>query len=637
VNDANPRWQHAEGGTDDERDPYAQDPYYQQQPYGYDQYGRPLPAPPAPSPPSPPYVPQQYAHQDPGAYYQPPAQPQYQPPAQPYQGGPQNWIPAQPQQPYYEQGYDTGQQPVYDSGQHEAVHDTGRQQAYDTGGHAVYDTGRQALYDAGQQHAGYDTGQHPVYDSGQHQAVHDTGQQHAVREAEAWPGGGPENGPRNGPAGGPGGGPGAAGAVDYHTEQFAFLDESSEESEEVIDWLKFTESRTERREEARRRSQNRKRGLAVLLVLALLGGFGYLWQAGRIPGLGKDKKAGTAAAGGTQKRDVIVVHLLPVSGGPSSTVLLVDNETKGRGTTVLLPNSLGLTGDDGSATTLDKSVADGIGPTRDSLNALLGTDIKGSWRLDSPYLELLVDSLGDVYVDTNATVKGTGKDSGKTLVAQGKQTDLSGQAAVAYATYKAPGEPQIAELARFGQVMEAVLKKMPSDPADATKTVQALSQILDPSLSDSQLGASLARLAELAKTGAYDTAMLPVGKDGSLSPQATRDVVTTVLGGNVKQTSGSSAQARVAITDASGKDKAASIAQAAIVNGGTYTFVPGTKAGATRAISQVLYADPARLAAARDVAATLGLPAGAVTKGAVPANADISVVLGKDYTPQAGQ
>jgi anionic cell wall polymer biosynthesis LytR-Cps2A-Psr (LCP) family protein len=278
-------------------------------------------------------------------------------------------------------------------------------------------------------------------------------------------------------------------------------------------------------------------------------------------------------------------------------------------------------------------VADGVGPTRDALNSLLGTDIKGSWRLDSPYLELLVDSLGDVFVDTNANVKGTGKDSGRTLVHQGKQTELTGQAAVAYATYKGPGESQTDQLSRFGQVMQAVLKKMPSDAADATKTVQGLAQILDPSLNDRQLGASLAGLAELAKTGAYDTAVLPVQKDGTLSTQATDSVVKDVLGGAVKQSSGSSAQARVLVKDATGSSKNASMAQAAIVNGGTYAYVPGGKASSTESTSQVLYTDPARLAAAKDVASTLGLPAGAVKKGTVTANADLVVLLCKDYKP----
>ncbi len=623
MNDANPRWHQAEGGPENERDPYAQDPYYQQQQYGYDAYGRPVQAPPPP---------QQQEYGDP--YYG--------------QARPDGWIPQQPQpqqqpqpgqQPYYgqdqggrisqQQGYDTGQHPLYDTGVQPPLYDTGPQPPlYDTGQQApVYDTGQQApVYDTGR-HAVYDTGvQSPVYDTGQH-AVYDTGQ-HPAQDL------------RQGPAAGAA--PGTArvrdpeAPRDYQTEQFSFVDEESEESEEVIDWLKFSESRTERREEAKRRGRNRKAGLVVVLVLALLGGAGYLWQAGKLPGLGKTAATATTA-GGSQKRDVIVVHLLPVGGGPSSTALLVDNATKGRGTTVLIPNSVQLTGDDGNVTSLDKSVADGVGPTRDGLNTLLGTDIKGSWRLDTPYLELLVDSVGDIYVDTDATVKGTGKDSGKTLVAQGKQQDLTGQAAVAYATYKAPGESETDQLSRFGQVMQAVLKKMPSDAADATRTVQGLAQILDPSLTEKQLGASLAALAELAKTGAYDTAMLPVQKDGSLSTQATDSVVKDVLGGTVRTPTGAAAQPRVEIEDASGSAKSAAMAQAAIVNGGSYSYVPGGKATGAQSTSTVTYADAAHLAAAKDVAATLGLPAGSVKKGTVPSNADVLVVLGKDYKPQTSQ
>jgi anionic cell wall polymer biosynthesis LytR-Cps2A-Psr (LCP) family protein len=647
VNDANPRRPYAEGGPEDERDPYAQEPYYQQQPYGYDAYGAPVPAPDqaqaayevpypyrAQSRPRPQQPPQQQGYADP--YYDP---------SQTYAGQQQGWIPQQPQPPYYETrqpqqpqpqpqpGYGQGGAPVaYDTGQHAAVHDTGQHTAYETGQHPVYDTGQHAPYETGQ-HPVYDTGQHTAYETGQH-AVHQTGQQ-PVYETGRLPLHDTGHQPlvTDAPAPAAPAGPTTGGA--YQTEQFAFVDEESEESEDVIDWLKFSESRTERREEARRRGRRRKIGLVMVLVLALVGGAGYLWQAGKLPGLRKDKATASDTSGGGQKRDVVVVHLLPVSGGPSATALLVDNETKGRGTTVLIPNALALSGDDGASTTLDKSVADGVGPTRDALNTLLGTDIRGSWRLDSPYLELLVDSLGDVYVDTDATVKATtGKDKGKTLVTAGKQQELTGQAAVAYATYRGPGEAQTAQLARFGQVMQAVLKKMPSDAAGATRSVQSLGQILDPSLTDKQLGASLARLAELAKTGAYDTATLPVLKDGALSAQATDSVVKDVLGGSVTARSGTSAQARVQIKDATGTADSAALAQAAIVNGGTYTYVPGGRATASQAASQVLYGDPARLAAAKDVAATLGLPAGAVKKGTVPSNADITVVLGKDYKGQ---
>ncbi|MFI0939109.1 LytR C-terminal domain-containing protein [Streptomyces sp. NPDC021020] len=646
MNDANPRWQQAEGGPDDERDPNRQEPYYGQQSYGYegygdqggyDEYGRPRPQQPRQ------HV--QQARPVPPHQQAPPPQPGYQDPYQSYGGG--TYIPQQPQQPYYEQppqpqsydtgrhtAYQTGQMPAYDTGQQQAyqtgqmpAYETGQQPVYETGQHPVFDTGQQQAYQTGQMPA-YETGQQPVYETGQH-PVFDTGQQQAYQTGQMPVQGEPQDEARTEPPAGQGRPDGRGG---YQTEMFAFVDEESEQSEEVIDWLKFSESRTERREEARRRSRNRKTGLVLVLVLALIGGAGYLWQAGKLPGLGKDKAAATAA-GGPQKRDVIVVHFIPVDGGPSDTALLVDNATKKRGTTVLLPNTLSVTSDDGGATTLDKSVDDGIGPTRDSLNTLLGADIKGSWRLDSPYLELLVDALGDVYVDTDTAVKGTGKDSGKTVVVQGKQQELSGQAAVAYATYRASGEPQSKQLARFGQVFQAVLKKMPSDAEGATRTVQALSQILDPSLTDKQLGASLAQLADLAKTGQYDTTMLPVQKDGTLSADAT-DSVKELLGGTVKQSEGTT-QPRVLITDATGDKSAASMAQAAIVNGATYTYVAGGKASATKSTSQILYADAARLEAAKDVAATLGLPPTAVAKGKVPSNADIAVTLGKDYKPDA--
>ena len=628
MNDANPHWHYAEGGPDNERDP--QDPYYGQQPYGYDEYGRPAPQPPRQHvQQAPPPIPQQPSGYD---GYDDPYQTYGGRPAPPPPAPPSGWVPQQPQQPYYgqqpPQAYDTGQHTVYGTGQMPAygtgqtpgyetgqmpAYDTGQQQVYDTGQHAVYGTGQQPGYDTGQ-HAVYETGQQPVYDTGQ-QAAYETGQT-PVQTGEPAAAGGQQPDGRGG----------------YKTEMFSFIDEESEQSEEVIDWLKFSESRTERREEAKRRGRNRRLSLVVVLVLALIGGAGYLWQAGKLPGAGKSSSASGGGPGGPQKRDVIVVHMIPVDGGPSATALLVDNTTKNRGTTLLLPNTLALSTDDGNATTLGSSVADGIGPTRDALNALLGADIKGSWRLDSPFLELMVDAIGNVIVDTDAEVKATtGKDKGDTLVQKGKGQELSGQAAVAYATYHAPGEPEDKQLARFGQVFQGVLKKLPSDAGDTTKVVQSLGQILDPSLTDKQLGASLAQLAELAKTGAYDTDALPVQKDGTLSAEAT-DSVKDLLGGTVKQAEGTT-QPRVRITDATGSKNASAMAQAAIANGGTYTYVAGGKAKSTESTSAVLYADQARLAAAKDVAATLGLPPGSVKKGKVPSNADIAVTLGKDYKP----
>ncbi|MFI5659144.1 LCP family protein [Streptomyces sp. NPDC051684] len=416
---------------------------------------------------------------------------------------------------------------------------------------------------------------------------------------------------------------------DYRTEQFEFVEEPDEDSEDVIDWLKFTESRTERREEARRRGRNRGIALVVVLALCLAGGAGYLWYQGKLPFLSKDAaKTGAAAATGPQNRDVIVLHLHNTKGGGTSTALLVNNTTTKRAYTVLLPNSLALANEDGTSTTLAKSVdEDGSSGTSDGLDTLLGTDIQGTWRLDTPYLNNLVELVGNIDVTTNATVPDPAK-KGTVLVHKGADQTLSGPAAVAYATYRAKGEPQTAQLERFGQVMQGVLRKLSSDPQAATTTVQTLAQILDPSLNEKDLGAFLAKLADRAKEGDYKSEVLPV-RGGAISRSTADSVVENVLGGTVKSPS-SGDSPRVGIENATGDKARTEKARVALVNGG-YTFVSGGT-GTAVASSRVTYADAAHKKDAVEVAKTLGLPTSAVTKGKAARNADVSVVLGQDYT-----
>ncbi|MET9497311.1 LCP family protein [Streptomyces sp. NPDC006552] len=417
---------------------------------------------------------------------------------------------------------------------------------------------------------------------------------------------------------------------DYRTEQFSFVEEPDENSEDVIDWLAFTESRSERREEARRRGRNRVVALVVVLALCLAGGVGYLWYADKLPFLSKDgAKGGGAAAAGPQNRDVIVVHLHNTKGGGTSSALLVNNTTTKQGTTVLLPNSLALTGDDGTATTLGTSVGDdGSSGTSGAIDTLLGTDVEGTWRLDTPYLNNLVELVGNIELDTDADVPDPAK-KGATLVHKGAAQTLSGPMAVAYATYRGKGEAETAQLMRFGQVMQGVLRKLSSDPQAATTTVQTLAQILDPSLTEKDLGAFLAKLADHAKEGDYKTALLPVQPNGTLSEAAADSVVKDVLGGTVKAPAKGDSL-RIAVKNATGDKTRTEKARVALVNGG-YTFVAGGT-GSSVAASQVTYGDDARKADAVEVAKTLGLPSSAVEKTDAAANADVSVVLGQDYT-----
>ncbi|WP_435297546.1 LytR C-terminal domain-containing protein [Streptomyces sp. YPW6] len=588
----------------DRQNPY--DPYYQEpQIVGYDAYGQP--------------VYQQQQAQQPydqqGQGYDPYAAQQgqgHQPQDAGYGYGYDAY--GNPQQ---HQGYDpyaTGQPGHQDHQQGQAYQGQGGDQGYGYGSYTDY---------------GYATGQQPAaVDTGEHWSIP---QQGAAPAPEQTPPRAPvePSPPRTGPETEADAAlPGQRGsAPDYRTEQFSFIEEPDEDSEDVIDWLKFTESRSERREEARRKGRNRMVALIVVAVLVVVGGVGYLWSADMIPGLsGPDEKKAVAA--GAQQRDMIVVHLHDTKKGGTSTALLVDNTTTKQGTTVLLPNSLAVAGEDGTTTTLGKSVEDdGRTGTREAIDTLLGTRITGTWRLDTPYLENLVELVGNIEVDTDTEVPAAKKGESP-LVNKGEAQTLSGPMAVAYATYRAEGEPEAKQLTRFGDVMRATLRKISEDPKAATVTIETLLQVLDPSLPEKDLGASLAKLASRAKVGDYKTALLPVQEDGTLTEADTRGVVKDILGGTVSAPE-EGAPLRVAVRNATGDQKAAEAARVQLVNGG-YAFVDSGKAG-TETSSVVLYRSAEDKGKAVEVAKTLGLSAGDVKKGEPAANADVSAVLGQDY------
>jgi anionic cell wall polymer biosynthesis LytR-Cps2A-Psr (LCP) family protein len=583
--------------VNDRQNPY--DPYYQQsQIIGYDEYGQPV-------------------YQQPGQQaYDPYGPQQHQQAQQPHQQGGQQADPgygydpyAQPQTPqhFQQQPYDpyASQQP--------------QQSGYDGYGGYGYDTGRQpAAVDTTQQwnvpqqataQPAPPTQAPPVSPAPEQAPREPESESRFEAEPEAVV-------------------PGQRRADrDYRTEQFSFIEEPDEDSEDVIDWLKFTESRSERREEARRRGRNRMVALIVVVALVVVGGVGYLWSAGKIPGLSGSEKDNTASTG-PQQRDVIVLHLHNTKKGGTSTALLVDNTTTKQGTTVLLPNSLMVANDEGATTTLGKSVEDdGATGTRESIDTLLGTDISGTWRLDTPYLETLVDLVGNIEIDTDTDVPDT-KKGASPLVKKGEAQTLSGRRAVAYATYQGPGEAEAKQLMRFGEVMRSVLRKISDDPKAATVTVQTLAQILDPSLPEKDLGASLAKLAQHAKVGDYKTALLAVQPDGTLTDAATESVVKDVLGGTVKAPD-AAAVVRVDVKNATGDEEGAASARIKLINGG-YVFVGSGTAG-TLPSSEVVHRTAQDKEKAVQIAKTLGLPADAVRQGKPAANVDVSVVLGQDY------
>ncbi|WP_051838412.1 LCP family protein [Streptomyces sp. NRRL WC-3742] len=582
----------------DAQQPYGQQPYEQYEQQGqYDQYGQPV------------YGQGSYG----GGYGQ-------------QQGQQTGQFPQQYEQQQYPQQYDQYGQPVYGQQQYDQYGQP--VQAYQQGGYGYQDQGGAGY--------GYD-GYQQAYQGEPTAPAAPAAAEEPAAVAEPEPVAAPpvvvprartpkpaEEAPPSEQVAGARGGKGAKAPKDaYATGEFSFAEEETEESEDVIDWMKFTESRGEVRAERRRKLRNRLIGLAVVVALAAGGTGGYLW-------LSSDQPTAASAAGG---RSVNLVHLRDLQGKVSSALLVNDAGGK-KGTVLLLPDTLRLPGPGDPPVTTVGQAMDSIGASgaRDGLATVLGAPVAGTWRLDTPYLELLVAQLGGVRVDTNAETKDA---AGKQLSPAGKNTLLGGKAAVAYATLQAPGENRDAQLARFGQVLDAVVRTMPTAFADAKDDVHRMNAVLDPSLPEDALAGVLAQLAQQAKDGHLSTATLTVRPDGGLDEATAGKQVKDVLGGTVKSAASGDTPARVSIQDATGNDQAAAAAQVQVTNAGL-TFVPGGAKTAPQAASEIRYTDDARQAAAKSLATSLGLPETAAKKTGDAQTADLVVVLGKDYQVPKG-
>ncbi|MFE9423388.1 LytR C-terminal domain-containing protein [Kitasatospora sp. NPDC006697] len=413
----------------------------------------------------------------------------------------------------------------------------------------------------------------------------------------------------------------------YQTGEFTFVDEEAEESEDVIDWLKFAESRSERRDERRRKLRTRLIGAGVALLLAAGGTVGYLWATGSIFG-------SPTAAQATGGRNVVAVHLRSLD-GKVSTALLVNDASNHKGSVLLLPDNLLVPSADDGGTTALAGALTGLGPatTREGLGTVLGAPVSATWRLDTPYLRLLVAQLGGIKVDTDVQL--TGPD-GKVAVEKGSQRTLTGDTAVLYATYQGPGEARDAQLHRFGQVMAAVIAAMPNTMADAQDDVHRMGQVPDPSLPERSLAGLLVQLNQQSAAGHLSTSELPVQPDGTLDEAKAGPLVKDVLGGTVHTAQATSAPARVSLVDASGSTDNAQAAQAQVINAGL-TFVPNGGTAPVQPTSEIRYTDDSRAQAAHSLAASLGLPDSAVKKVSAAQTADLVVLLGKDYQAPKAQ
>ncbi|WP_406286793.1 LCP family protein [Embleya sp. NBC_00896] len=414
-------------------------------------------------------------------------------------------------------------------------------------------------------------------------------------------------------------GTGRPGRPGYGSDEFAFVDDESEQAEDVIDWLSFAETRSERRDEKRRAIRQKLVALAVVVAIALVGTGGYfawdLW-------LREDKAAAAAP-----KRGAVLVQLRDKEGRASANAILTVDPAANSASMVSV-SSVTIVNADNSSYPLGQLMADeGPGASRDALSDLLGVRLDGSWVVTEPVLQGLVDLTGGIQLNADVAIKAP---DGKPLVTQGRNP-ANGLAALAFANFRSAGEPPAISGDRFGRVLQGLLSALPTEP-DAILTLLAnMANLPDPSLPDDKLSTLLANLAKATQAKKMEVRALPVSPEGSLDTQAALPIVSGLLGGTIRQGRIQTGPARVMVDDASGKTGAQEDAHTRLLNAGN-TYVPGGVQGKrTQPTSTVQYVDDARKEAATQVALTLHLPATAVKKAEGEMLADVVVTLGQDY------
>ena len=416
----------------------------------------------------------------------------------------------------------------------------------------------------------------------------------------------------------------------YRPGDFAFVDESDEP--DVKGWLSFSESRADSRAERVRKMRFRLIALLVVLVLIAAGVGVYKWLGGSVPGLSSQD---------TATKSMILFRLDDSAGDSVGDALMVTNRggsttgsASGTGAIVVIPAQMQIDDQGFGNQPFGGDMASDEPPAgSDEVSGTLGVTPDGVWTMDETTFGIFVTEIGGITLTTNTAVPASTADPQG--VAEGTET-LTGVQAVAYATYEASGEAGTAQAARFGQVLNALMAKMPTYNNAVEAYLNQLGLIPDPSLPLSKLSPILAALAAQQQGNRVTVATLPLTSGDALNDTAAATIVANLLGGTAKAGASAGQAARVLVQNGTGAGTTTSqqlmaSAQAKLDDAG-YTFNAGDVV-ATQAKTEVEVASSADQSLAEQVAAALGL-SGATVKvvSGLSSVDDVTVVLGQDWS-----
>ena len=404
--------------------------------------------------------------------------------------------------------------------------------------------------------------------------------------------------------------------------------------------LPGTAGRATARKQARARKARRRRLLAATVLSLLALGLVGWWVADRQGG--SSGATGTDGAARTQRTTLL--QLKGADGVAVASVLLASDPRSKDGAAVLLPSRLlvdvpgyGST-DFGEAVRLPDPSAAAHG-----LSDLIGVTVDSSWILDQQAFAALVDAVGKVKVTAPADVTQSATDGSSTVVLPAGSHELDGASAALYVSTLAASEPEQARLARFSQVLEAIVQKLPTS---ATASQQLLSRlgpgsVLTASPHDLAQVLDGLRASEDRNQVRYQTLPTRTIDTGAAAPSysldaaATTSLVQSVLSDSVPPDR-PGGPVRVLIQNGNGAPGLGETARSKLVGAG-FRYINGGNAdrfGYDTSVIIIKDSTSKARAQGTDVAATLGLPASAVQLASQGQSvADVIVILGGDYHP----
>ncbi|HEX5017289.1 MAG TPA: LytR C-terminal domain-containing protein [Actinomycetes bacterium] len=387
--------------------------------------------------------------------------------------------------------------------------------------------------------------------------------------------------------------------------------------------------------EAQKRQERQRWILTALAVVAVvaIGVVLVIWLSGR----GSDEPT---AAGPERVERTLTMTLAADNEAATSGALMVNDPVGPGAASVLVPSQLFVEGPTpdglpfGDTVLLGDDAAPGT-----ALADTLDVIVDDTWQVSDDVLAKLVDDVGGVLVDVDSEIVR----NGQVVLTQGDDQLLKGNQAVVYATYLGNGEVEEARLARFGDVLDQLMQRLPENSNTLVNLIEQAGAVDNATLSADELATFLLEYGDVARGGDATYQSLPttvlntVGnqtaltvdpaglerlRDGlladSLPPDAGGDQVTVLVQNGVG-TPGLEQDAADLLRD-DGFD---------FLNGGN-----ANEFGVKQTVVFVPDSTPASQTLGQDVAKTLGVPASAVEVSDQGSSvADVIVVLGEDFKP----